>query len=175
VHTCNCDEQSCLHSLLYFAVPITQTWREELKRFTEAAGFKSKNPYTNTTSYQVPPSRQGSRQGERPPPSRGLEFPPPSRNGEKPPSRNGELPPSRNGEKPPSRQGESRLGERPLLSRQGLPMQHIAPESDNDLAVSDIHFLLRFYQRTIKCEVCQMSSILNKGTLGGVVVFVQIL
>jgi len=101
----------------------------------------------------VPPSRQGSRQGERPPPSRGLEFPPPSRNGEKPPSRNGEKPPSRNGEKPPSRQGESRLGERPLLSRQGLPMQHIAPESDNDLTVSNIIFLLRFYPKNYKCEL----------------------
>lgn len=119
-------------------VPITQTWREELKRFTEAAGFKSKNPYTNTTSYQVPPSRQGSRQGERPPPSRGREFPPPSRNGEKPSSRNGEIPPSRNGEKPPTRQGESRLGERPSLLQQGLPMQHIAPESDSDLAMLDM-------------------------------------
>lgn len=149
----NCISQSCLlcdqffsgivaqslpYSLLYFVVPITQTWREELKRFTEAAGIKSKNPYTNTTSYQVPPSRQGSRQGERPPPSRGRELPPPSRNGEKPPSRNGEMPPSRNGEKPPSRQGESRQGERASMSRQGLPMQHIAPESDSDLTVSDV-------------------------------------
>ena len=63
------------------------------------------------------------------------------------------MPPSRNGEKPPSRQGESRLGERPSLSRQGFPMQHIAPESDSDLAVSDVSFLLQFYQRNIKCEV----------------------
>ena len=50
------------------------------------------------------------------------------------------MPPSRNGEKPPTRQGESRLGERPSQLRQGLPMQHIAPESDSDLAVSDINF-----------------------------------
>lgn len=154
IHPWICSPISITASLLYFVVPITQTWREELKRFTEAAGFKSKNPYTNTTSYQVPPSRQGSRQGERPPPSRGREFPPPSRNGEKPPSRNGEIPPSRNGEKPPTRQGESRLGERPSLLQQGLPMQHIAPESDSDLAVSDINFLLRFYQRTIKWYMC---------------------
>lgn len=110
-------------------VPITQRWREELKKFTEATGIKNKNPYTNTTSYQVPLSRQGSRQGERPPPSRGRDLPPPSRNGEKPPSRNGEKPPSRSGEKPSSWQGEL-----PMV-RQGLPLQHIAPESDADLTV----------------------------------------
>lgn len=108
-------------------VPITQRWREELKRFTEASGIKSKNPYTNTTSYQVPPARQGSRQGERPPPSRGQELP---KNGEKPPSRGGEKPPSRNGEKPPSRQGDMPSG-----LKQGLPLQHITSESDADLTV----------------------------------------
>lgn len=113
----------------YFAVPITQTWREELKKFTEAAGIKSKNPYTNTTSYQVPPSRQGSRQGEWRPPSRGHELPPPSRNGEKPPSRSGEKPPSRNGEKLLSRNGEK------PPSRH---MQHITADSDSDLTVSGI-------------------------------------
>ena len=117
------------------SVPITQTWREELRKLTEAAGIKSKNPYTNTKSYQVPPSRQGSRQGERPPPSRGQELPPPSRNGEKPLSRNGEKPPSRNGEKPPSRQGESRQGDRSLP--QSIPLQHIAADSDSDLTVSE--------------------------------------
>lgn len=121
----------------------------------------------------MPPSRQGSRQGERPPPSRGLEFPPPSRNGEKPPSRNGEKPPSRSGEKPPSRQGESRLGERPLLSRQGLPMQHIAPESDNDLTVSNIIFLLRFYQKTINVSynVHERCTPYQKGTFVGFATF----
>lgn len=76
----------------------------------------------------MPPSRQGSRQGERSPPSRGRELPPPSRNGEKPPSRIGE--------KPPSRQGESRQGERPSMLQQGLPMQHITADSDGDLTVS---------------------------------------
>lgn len=121
--------------MLSISVPITQTWREELRKLTEAAGIKSKNPYTNTKSYQVPPSRQGSRQGERPPPSRGQELPPPSRNGEKPPSRNGEKPPSRYGEKPPSRQGESRQGDRPLP--QSLPLQHITADSDSDLTVSE--------------------------------------
>lgn len=112
----------------FVSVPITQRWREELKRFTEASGIKSKNPYTNTTSYQVPPTRQGSRQGERPPPSRGQELP---KNGEKPPSRGGEKPPSRNGEKPPSRQGDMPSG-----LKQGLPLQHITSESDADLTVS---------------------------------------
>jgi len=123
----------------------------------------------------VPPSRQESRKGERPPPSRGLEFPPPSRNGEKPPSRNGEKPPSRNGEKPPSRQGESRLGERPLLSRQGLPMQHIAPESDNDLTVSNIVFLLRFYQKNYKCELPVHVRCMpyQKGTFVGLATFLE--
>ena len=121
--------------MLSISVPITQTWREELRKLSEAAGIKSKNPYTNTKSYQVPPSRQGSRQGERPPPSRGQELPPPSRNGEKPLSRNGEKPPSRNGEKPPSRQGESRQGDRPLP--QSIPLQHIAADSDSDLTVSE--------------------------------------
>lgn len=119
---------SVMFSSFYFSVPITQRWREELKRFTEATGIKTKNPYTNTTSYQVPPSRQGSRQGEQPPPSRGRDLPPPSRNGEKPPSQNGE--------KPPTRQGESRQGERPSILQQGLPLQHIAAESDADLTVS---------------------------------------
>lgn len=125
-------------------VPITQTWREELRKLTEAAGIKSKNPYTNTKSYQVPPSRQGSRQGERPPPSRGQELPPPSRNGEKPPSRNGEKPPSRYGEKPPSRQGESRQGDRPLP--QSLPLQHIAADSDSDLTM--LNMLINILQPT---------------------------
>lgn len=126
-------------------VPITQTWREELRKLTEAAGIKSKNPYTNTTSYQVPPSRQGSRQGERPPPSRGRELPPPSRNGEKPPSRNGE--------KPPSRQGESRQGERPSMLQQGLPMQHITAESDGDLTMLNmlINILQPSHPDDIKC------------------------
>lgn len=112
----------------FISVPITQRWREELKRFTEASGIKSKNPYTNTTSYQVPPTRQGSRQGERPPPSRSQEVP---KNGEKPPSRGGEKPPSRNGEKPPSRQGDMPSG-----LKQGLPLQHITSDSDADLTVS---------------------------------------
>lgn len=116
-------------------VPITETWREELRKLTEASGIKSKNRYTNTTSYQVPPSRQGSRQGERPPPSRGGMLPPSSRNGEKPPSRNGEIPPSRNGMKPPSRMGQSRQGDRPSLLRQELPLQHIAADTDSDLTM----------------------------------------
>ena len=120
----------------YFSVPITQKWREELKRFTEATGIKSKNPYTNTTSYQVPPSRQGSRQGEQPPPSRGHELPPPSRNGEKPPSRNGE--------KPPSRQGD-----RPSMLQQGLSLQHITAESDADLTVSDTDSKLKIQRKEL--------------------------
>lgn len=115
-------------------VPITQTWREELKKFTEAAGIKSKNPYTNTTSYQVPPSRQGSRQGERHSPSRGRELPPPSRNGEKPPSRNGENPSSRQGDRPGS------------MLRQNLPMQHIAAESETDLTM--LNMLINILQPT---------------------------
>lgn len=103
-------------------VPITQRWREELKKFTEASGIKSKNPYTNTTSYQVPPSRNGSRQGERPSPSRGHELPNPFKNGEK----------------PPSRQGEQNQGDSSSILRQGLSLQHITAESDADLTVLNL-------------------------------------
>ena len=112
-----------------------------MRKLTEASGLKSKSRYTNIASYQVPPSRQGSRLGERPPPSRGGMLPPPSRTGEKPPSRNGEIPPSRNGEKPPSRLGESRQGGRPSVLRTELPLQHIAADTDSDLTVSIIQKL----------------------------------
>ena len=70
-----------------------------------------------------------------------------------PPSRNGEKPPSRNGEKPPSRQGP---GDRFNMSRQGLPMQHIAPQSDSDLVVSDISF------ETIKSDLVQDVYLLER-------------
>ena len=103
-------------------VPITQTWREELKRLTDATGLKTKSQYTNTTAFQLPPSRQGSRHADRPPPSRG-----------------GEIPPSRNGEKAPSRL-DSRMAERPSMSRHGArfderPLQHIAPYPDGESMV----------------------------------------
>ena len=120
-----------LKLLLDVLVPITQRWREELKKFTEASGIKSKNPYTNTTSYQVPPSRNGSRQGERPPPSRGHELPNPFKNGEK----------------PPSRQGEQNQGDSSSILRQGLSLQHITAESDADLTVSTV-------SKNTVCEDC---------------------
>ncbi|EDO46545.1 predicted protein [Nematostella vectensis] len=115
-------------------VPITFTWREELRKLAEAAGVKrevSKNPYTITKAYQMPPvSRQGSRMDDRPPPSRNGELPPPSRGGERmlpsrQMSRQGDVP-------PPSRQGVP-------PSRQGVPpyqddrqLQHIVEYPDNE-------------------------------------------
>ena len=108
-------------------MPITQTWRDELIKLTAAANLKTNN-YTNVTAYQLPP---GSRQGDRPPPSR-----------------NGEVPPSRNGERPPPSRQASRQGERlqsRLGSRQGqkrAPIQeehnyqHIVPYPDNENQVS---------------------------------------
>ena len=94
------------------SVPITQKWKDELRKLTEAAKIKSNNNYTNMTSYQLPP---GSRQGERPPPSR-----------------SGEVPPSRDGERPPpSRQLVSRQSEKlnaRLGTRDGLQRPHPTPD-----------------------------------------------
>ena len=68
--------------LRFSAVPITQTWRDELAKLTEAAGLRKRHPVISKTGLLQPP---GSRQSERPVASReGV-------NGEVPPSRNGEI------------------------------------------------------------------------------------
>ncbi|KXJ20984.1 Protein TBATA [Exaiptasia diaphana] len=113
-------------------VPITQTWREELRKLTEAAGLKTKNPYTLTNAYQGP----GSRQGERPR----------TRSGEVPPSRNGERNiqsrmMSRESNRPMTQQGErpgSQMIQRPPTQQearpigQDRPLEHITLFPDNE-------------------------------------------
>ena len=64
-------------------MPITQTWREELARLTEAAGLRKRHPNISKTGLLQPPS--GSRQSARPTASREAV------NGDVPPSRNGEI------------------------------------------------------------------------------------
>ena len=73
-------------TLLYYiclnSVPITQTWREELAKLTEAAGLKKRHPNISKTGVLQPPS--SAHQKERPSISRqGSDVVvPPSRNGE---------------------------------------------------------------------------------------------
>ncbi|XP_028414681.1 uncharacterized protein LOC114544026 [Dendronephthya gigantea] len=98
-------------------VPITQTWREELAKLTEAAGLRKRHPTISKTGLLQPPS---SRQSERPIASReavngGI---PPSRNGDKPRTPgNHEMPPA-------SRQCSRQASERPL--------EHIMSVTDNE-------------------------------------------
>ena len=108
-------------------VPITQKWRDELKKLTEAAKQKSNNSYTNVTAYQLPPC---SRQGEKPPQSRGGELPPPSRQG------------SQHGERVQTRLG-TRDGNRPPPIPEQQQYQHIAPYPDNENQVTYINYILR--------------------------------
>lgn len=113
-------------------VPVTHTWREEMKKLMQAAKIKSNNNYTNVTAYQLPP---GSRQGERPPPSRsGEALVPPSRDGQRlPPSRQA----SRQSERLMGRLG-TRDGQRPPAIPEQQQYQHIVAYPDNEHQVCSI-------------------------------------
>ena len=99
-------------------VPITQTWRDELAKLTEAAGLRKRHPTISKTGLLQPP---GSRQSERPiVPREGVNSDvPPSRNGDKPrtPADQDTLPPA-------SRQCSRQAFERPL--------EHIMAVTDNE-------------------------------------------